>query len=100
MGTGYPSNDGWVLGAGGFVLNTTDGGENWTEEDLAVPYFADICFADSLNGWAAGYGGTITKIDHMPSTGYRHGHTDPSMMLAEEPSFSWREGLHWLEHTG
>ncbi|MGP8322305.1 MAG: YCF48-related protein [Methanosarcinaceae archaeon] len=53
-------NNGWVVGDGGLIIHTNDGGETWeyqessTEETL---YAVD--FVDSLHGWTVGYNGTV-----------------------------------------
>ena len=59
---------------GGSTFNTTDGGENWTENYVTGRTFTDLCFIDSLNGWMVGEWGNIyhtldggaswEKIDH------------------------------------
>ncbi len=56
------SENGWIAGGGGTLLNTTDGGVNWemikrTDQDR----FDDIFFADEMNGWIAGSNGQIRK---------------------------------------
>ncbi len=56
------SENGWIAGNTGLLLNTTDGGENWnivkkTNQDR----FSDIFFADDMNGWIAGSNGQLRK---------------------------------------
>ncbi len=54
------TNSGWVVGEGGTILHTTDGGTSWlkavtsSEADLS-----SVAFADRLTGWAVGEEGTI-----------------------------------------
>ena len=53
---------GWVVGTGGVIVATTDGGSTWksqtsgTTESLQAVDFVDASF-----GWAVGYKGTILK---------------------------------------
>lgn len=48
------SDTGWVAG-NGIILNTTDGGGNWTVQDSSDVYFNAITFTDMNHGWAVGY---------------------------------------------
>ncbi len=50
------ANTGWVLGARGFILKTTDGGENWNKVILPVEWTntMSFAFADSQNGIICG----------------------------------------------
>jgi len=58
---------GWVVGIGGLILKTVDGGENWTSQSSGTGQnLYDIYFIDSQTGWAVGgsgsnSGGTILK---------------------------------------
>jgi photosystem II stability/assembly factor-like uncharacterized protein len=56
-------NNGWVVGESVKILNTTDGGESWFEQDCGQ--FTGMLFAlDMVNenvGWAAGPDGAICK---------------------------------------
>ncbi len=45
---------GWVVGHG-VILNTTDGGENWTLQDSINAYFMSVFFKDENEGWAVGF---------------------------------------------
>jgi photosystem II stability/assembly factor-like uncharacterized protein len=54
------SRTGWVVGYGGTILHTTDGGETWTKQVSSTTLrFVRIHFADFRMGWVVGYGGTI-----------------------------------------
>jgi len=54
------AENGWVVGEGGVILHTVNGGASWgvqasnTEADLS-----SLAFSDPRNGWAVGEGGTI-----------------------------------------
>jgi photosystem II stability/assembly factor-like uncharacterized protein len=51
-------NEGWAAGKGpgGFIVHTTDGGENWEiqlgELNSTDKYFDDLLFLDQKHGWA------------------------------------------------
>ncbi len=48
-------NNGWVVGSGGMILYTSDGGETWRVQDSGTDYELEgIYFADKFNGWAVG----------------------------------------------
>ncbi len=55
---------GWIVGHGGWILHTADGGVNWekqtvnTNEDLKAVYFTNL-----RNGWAVGDKGRIATTD-------------------------------------
>lgn len=48
------ADTGWVAGHG-IIMNTTDGGENWTVQDSSNMEFWSIWFTDKHHGWAVGY---------------------------------------------
>jgi len=49
------SSLGWVIGGGGVVARTTDGGGNWEEIDVDVTgVINDISFLDENEGWLVG----------------------------------------------
>jgi photosystem II stability/assembly factor-like uncharacterized protein len=56
------ANNGWVIGDGGTIMKTINGGDTWspqtsgTTADLNGVYFVDL-----NNGWVVGDGGTILK---------------------------------------
>lgn len=46
---------GWAVGNDGFIVNTTDGGENWTEQTSGVDVILRaVFFLDADTGWAVG----------------------------------------------
>ena len=48
------ADTGWVAGTG-MIMNTTNGGVNWTVQDSSNMEFWSICFTDKDHGWAVGY---------------------------------------------
>lgn len=48
------ADTGWVTGHG-VLLNTADGGENWTMQDSIDAYFMSVFFKDENEGWAVGF---------------------------------------------
>jgi len=65
------SNTGWIVGVEipSIILNTVDGGENWSTLILDKPPFSNymgilnsVFFIDSVNGWVTG-GGIISTVN-------------------------------------
>lgn len=53
-------NIGWIVGAGGMILHTSDGGMSWIAQDSTVnDTLYDVFFHDSFIGWSVGAGGII-----------------------------------------
>ena len=51
---------GWVVGTGGLVLYTTDGGANWkVQKSGTTKTLRGVAFRDSKQGWAVGEDGLI-----------------------------------------
>ncbi len=53
---------GWIVGAGGTILNTVDGGQSWSKQDsgtTATLYHVE--FRNDKKGWAVGERGTILR---------------------------------------
>ncbi|MCW9096650.1 MAG: YCF48-related protein, partial [Ignavibacteriaceae bacterium] len=72
-------NTGWVVGFGGTISKTIDGGENWISQSSGTTKdLESVHFTDQNTGWAVGRNGTILKtIDggtnwegHSCGTGY------------------------------
>lgn len=57
------SNDvAWVVGEGGVILKTTDGGANWQQQSSGTnKELWSVYFINDTTGWIAGYEGTILK---------------------------------------
>jgi len=77
-------HNGTIVGDGGIILNTTDGGNNWIRQNSITPNdLYNVFFTDAYNGTAVGEDGTIintsfpgvtsieseieNKIDQLPS---------------------------------
>jgi photosystem II stability/assembly factor-like uncharacterized protein len=53
---------GWIVGAGGTVINTQDGGTSWASQSSGVTTtIFHIDFKDEKRGWAVGERGTILR---------------------------------------
>lgn len=57
---------GWVVGAGGVVLSTTDAGATWTRQMPTSAALRGVWFTGANEGWAVGAGGTVL---HYSSVG-------------------------------
>jgi photosystem II stability/assembly factor-like uncharacterized protein len=58
--------NGWVVGEGGIILHTTDGGRMWEiQHDLLIRgTFTSVDFVDRENGWIVGEGGYIFRTEN------------------------------------
>ncbi|HEX9638259.1 MAG TPA: YCF48-related protein [Acidobacteriota bacterium] len=71
----HDAERGWVVGDGGRILHTSNGGASWTSQVSGTS--ADlwgVSFADGTSGWAVGFGGTILRS----SDGGEHWSPEPS----------------------
>jgi photosystem II stability/assembly factor-like uncharacterized protein len=60
---------GWVVGDGGMIAKTTDGGVTWTPQSSGVDVrLHGVCFVDANLGWAAGEYGTIVTTQDGGAT--------------------------------
>ncbi|MFQ5605052.1 MAG: WD40/YVTN/BNR-like repeat-containing protein, partial [bacterium] len=51
------ASTGWLVGSGGMILHTKDGGETWEiQENPTRAWFETVFFVDAKNGWAGGDG--------------------------------------------
>jgi photosystem II stability/assembly factor-like uncharacterized protein len=58
----FPTDDqhGWIMGAGGAVLYTADGGtSDWVPQTTTTTSLHGAFFTDNLNGWGVGWGSII-----------------------------------------
>ncbi len=56
------SNKGWISGANGTILVTTDGGDNWAAQTSGTTEtLHGLYMLDASNGFISGYNGTILK---------------------------------------
>jgi photosystem II stability/assembly factor-like uncharacterized protein len=55
-------NNGWIAGSDGFIIKTTNAGDDWTEQTSGTnARLKSIKFVDSYTGWIVGDSGTIIK---------------------------------------
>ena len=47
-------NNGYAAGESGVIMKTTDGGSNWSEQEIPSFNFGNIFFIDNLTGWVTG----------------------------------------------
>jgi len=58
----------WIIGNYGVIFHSTNGGENWEEQNSGVQdMLCDVDFVDSKNGWVSGIKGTML---HTRDGGY------------------------------
>ncbi len=51
---------GWIVGAGGQILHTLDGGQTWAAQDSGTyTNLTGVCFSSPTAGWAVGAGGML-----------------------------------------
>jgi len=73
-------DNGWAVGGIGLILKSDDGGLNWlpqSEGTTDIP-LNDICFVDSLYGWATGSMYNRTILLHTQNGGNNWGEQDPT----------------------
>ena len=52
---------GWIVGNGGLILHTEDGGKNWIVQDSGVDYdLLKVQFSDPQKGWVVCYGDILS----------------------------------------
>ena len=59
---------GWMLGSGGYIYLTSNGGTTWKMVNSGFSSLTAIYFVDALNGWAVGATGTIIKTSDGGNT--------------------------------
>jgi photosystem II stability/assembly factor-like uncharacterized protein len=56
------ADTGWVVGQGGTILKTTDGGTNWIQQNSnTTKNLYSVSFIDHQNGWVGGEDGVLVK---------------------------------------
>jgi len=62
--------DGWAVGDGGYILHTTDGGENWKKYDSPTTsnLFNIFMFNNGSSGYILGRNATLLKYSNISST--------------------------------
>lgn len=76
-------NTGWIVGAGGIILKSTDGGESWIEQKNENDWIYDlfsVYFVSETKGWAVGsYGIILSTTDGGITWNPQLSHTDNSL---------------------
>ncbi|HTX70183.1 MAG TPA: YCF48-related protein, partial [Thermoleophilia bacterium] len=63
------ANNGWLVGSGGVIRHTTDGGTTWTAQTSGTTQnLRDLAFVDASNGWVVGNGGVILHTTNGGTT--------------------------------
>ncbi len=83
---------GWVTGADGMILKTTDGGEMWVGQNSGrTSHFSDHHFLNESIGWVVGQDGVIQKTTDGGST----------WISQTSGTTSWLNKVHFVdEQTG
>src|SRR5688572_16715425 len=57
------ANTGWIVGTGGIIRKTTNGGTSWTTQGAGVTFqrLNSVFFVSTTTGWTAGNNGVILK---------------------------------------
>lgn len=88
-------NDGYVVGKGGVILRTTNGGNTWEKVDTNFKEtFMRVDFADDKNGWVVGYRGDILRSGDRGRTWVRQesGTNQHLYGLFMDKKFGWAVG--------
>ncbi len=57
-------NNGWVVGSGGLIYNTSNGGTTWTAQASGTTnVLKSVYFADNSKGWAVGFNKVLETTD-------------------------------------
>lgn len=77
------ANEGWIVGNGGTVLHSTNGGANWTAQSSGTSAnLLDVFFTSSTNGYTVGTNGTVLHYTIM--TGIEEPSTQPNVFNLEQ----------------
>jgi photosystem II stability/assembly factor-like uncharacterized protein len=86
--------EGWLVGAGATILQTSDAGETWrkiSDPRMAGVRFNSVSFVDRSHGWVAGSGGRIFSTSDAGKT-WRVSDTGISTDLLDVKFVDGREG--------
>jgi photosystem II stability/assembly factor-like uncharacterized protein len=74
QGIAFPSASvGYIVGSGGTIMKTTDGGGTWVQQTSPVPdSFFDVFFVDELEGWIVGDNGVMVYTTDGGANWYEH----------------------------
>jgi len=62
------ANLGFIVGSGGVILKTTNGGTSWTSSTPSTHDLHAVTFVNSTDGWAVGANGTILRTTNAGNT--------------------------------
>src|SRR5215831_8766967 len=82
--------NGWVVGAGGTILKTTDGGKKWRRVTSGTcALLTAVFFADSSKGWVTGAGGFLSRTANGGESWF------PQSLDTQQPLY----GVHFTDPT-
>lgn len=65
----FDAQTGWIVGAGGTILKTTNGGNTWSSVSTTITSaLYAVFFYDASNGWICGYAGKILRTSDGGAT--------------------------------
>jgi photosystem II stability/assembly factor-like uncharacterized protein len=77
------ANEGWIVGNGGTILHSTNGGATWTAQTSGTTVtLRDVFFTSPTNGYAVGNNGTI--LHYTQITGVEEHPTQPTAFNLEQ----------------
>jgi len=95
---------GWVVGGTreapliGVILHTTDGGQNWSMQQIISNTNLDaLCFINENTGWAVGFGGVVVKTVNGGNSWFKQnsGVTDQLFdVFFVDANKGWAVGTH------
>jgi photosystem II stability/assembly factor-like uncharacterized protein len=86
-------NVGWMVGAGGSILKTTDGGIEWEFQECGLDsWFQSVSFIDQNTGWVVG-GGNDDKGSIIMTK-----NSGESWETIETPYYSWLYNVYFKDH--
>lgn len=88
---------GWVIGDGGTILCTKNGGETWEVQNSQSAYhFKGVHFSNSMNGWTVGSNGTYRYTTNGGETWNSESFVDETLTDV----FFLNDTLGWISSEG
>ena len=56
-------DEGWIVGRGGVILRSEDGGQTWLQQDSGTRQNLYALFFDKKLGWAVGGDGLVLRYE-------------------------------------